>query len=167
MGTGKSVIGKKVADLLGYGFLDSDLWIETHEGKGIPQIFEEKGEAYFRSLEQEFLERGHPASGHVISCGGGLIIPEGRLELVKSMGILFCLFATPETIYERTKTNRNRPLLKGEEPVDRIRQLLAEREPVYLRAGTLITTDNRPLAEVAGQIKRSYLEQCSSQRDRS
>lgn len=159
MGTGKSVIGRKLSELLNYSFIDSDDWIEQREGQPIPEIFQTRGEAYFRSCERDFIESGHPAEATVVSCGGGLIIPEGMVEQVKEKGRLFCLFASPETILKRTQNNPNRPLLQGEDPEARIRTLMAEREPIYLKAGTLITTDQRPIPEIVNHIKRLYEQQ--------
>lgn len=159
MGTGKSVIGRKLAALMQYEFIDSDDWIENREGMNIPEIFDSHGEDYFRRCERDFIEHGHPHSKTVVSCGGGLIIPEGMRERVQEKGLLFCLFASPETIIQRTRNNPHRPLLQSDDPEKRIRQLLAEREPIYLKAGTLITTDQRPMSEIVHHIKRIYDEQ--------
>lgn len=157
MGTGKSVVGRKLADVLNFRFIDADDWIERQQKRKISEIFAEDGEARFRDLERAFIENGHPDSGCVVSCGGGLIVPPGMLERVQARGLLFCLFASPETIYERTRGHRHRPLLETDNPVERIRALLEEREPVYMKAGTLITTDHRSVAEIVAHIKRVYL----------
>jgi shikimate kinase len=157
MGTGKSTIGRAVAQRLGFGFLDSDHVIEEREGRPIPEIFASQGEAAFRALERAFVEGGHPDRGTVVACGGGLVIQPGMLELLRARGVLICLHASLETILRRTQGNRNRPLLNVDNPADRIAQLFAQREPVYRRVGTTILTDGRPMADIAGHVVRAYL----------
>lgn len=156
MGVGKSAIGRKVAKELGFQFIDSDEQIEARAGKKIPQIFESEGEARFRQYEREFIEGGHPEAGCVISCGGGLVVQPGMKELLKRKGVVVCLFASVETILERTSRNSNRPLLNVEDPEERIRQLLREREPIYMESGTCISTDGRTIPEVVRHMMRSY-----------
>src|SRR4051812_7704562 len=77
MGTGKSTVGRQVARQLGFQFLDSDHEIERLQGKPVARIFAEEGEAKFRTLEREFIERGHPADRCIVACGGGLVVPPG------------------------------------------------------------------------------------------
>ena len=84
MGTGKSSISRRVARKLGMKFLDTDDEIEKSEGVPISQIFADKGESYFRSLEWNYIERGHPSDGCVISCGGGLVTQDGISGLMKA-----------------------------------------------------------------------------------
>jgi shikimate kinase len=156
MGVGKSAIGRRVACELRYRFLDSDHEIELKAGKKISEIFGSEGESAFRNMEREFIESGHPSEGCVVSCGGGLVIQEGMSDLLKAKGVVICLFASPETIVERTSRNKNRPLLNVEDPEARVRQLLAEREPIYMSSGTCITTEGRSIAEVVNHMKRSY-----------
>lgn len=156
MGAGKSVIGRRVARELGYRFLDSDHVIEKKQGKRIPEIFEESGEAYFRQLERAFIESGHPDTGCVISCGGGLVVQDGMKERLKEKGVVICLFASVESIIERTARNKNRPLLNVPDPAAKVRALLKEREPIYMAAGTCITTDGRSIPEVTRHMVRTY-----------
>jgi len=156
MGVGKSAIGRRVARELGYKFLDSDDRIEQQVGQKIPDIFASEGEARFRVYEREFIESGHPAEGCVVSCGGGLVVQEGMQELLKSKGVVICLFASVESIIERTSRNKNRPLLNVENPEARIRELLAEREPIYMNSGACITTDGRTIPEVVKHMLRTY-----------
>ena len=122
----------------------------------IPQIFETRGEPYFRELERKFIETGHPEMGCVISCGGGLVVQDGMKELLKEKGIVICLFASAESIIERTSRNKNRPLLNVENPAEKVRSLLAERESIYMDSGTCITTEGRTIPEVVRHMIRSY-----------
>jgi len=156
MGVGKSAIGRRVARELGYKFLDSDDCIEKLVSKKITDIFANEGEARFRSYEREFIESGHPESGCVVSCGGGLVIEDGMQALIKTKGIVICLFASVESIIERTSRNNNRPLLNVENPEARIRQLLAEREPIYMESGACISTEGRTIPEVVKHMLRTY-----------
>ncbi len=156
MGVGKSAIGRRVARELGYKFLDSDDRIEKQVGQKISAIFASEGEARFRAYERAFIESGHPDQGCVVSCGGGLVIEEGMQELLKSKGVVICLFASVESIIERTSRNKNRPLLNVENPEARIRELLAEREPIYMDSGACISTDGRTIAEVVKHMLRTY-----------
>jgi len=156
MGTGKTTVGRAVAMRLGFQAMDSDHEIERRTGRTVTQIFAEQGEAAFRALERKVIESGHPARGVVMACGGGLIVPPGMLELVRAKGVIICLHASLETILRRTAPTRGRPLLEVEDPAARIRQLYAEREEIYKRAGTVILTDFRPLHDVMMHVLRSY-----------
>lgn len=156
MGTGKTTIGRMLARKLKFEFVDTDQLIELRIGKKIPQIFEERGEAAFRALEREAIETWVPRSHAVISCGGGLVMASGMLEKLKELGVVFCLFASSQTIYERVRRNDHRPLLRGGDALARIEKLLAERLPVYRKAGTGVLTDNRSETEILKSILRTY-----------
>lgn len=156
MGVGKSALGRRAARALGYRFIDSDQAIEQSTGKKIPEIFREAGEAAFRRMEREFIEQGHPGEGCVVSCGGGLVIPPGMSELLKSKGVVICLFASAESILERTSLNKDRPLLNVADPEAKVRALLAEREPIYMNAGIGISSEGRSMTAVVRNMVRSY-----------
>ncbi len=156
MGTGKSILGRLLARELDYSFVDSDEQIEESTGLTIPQIFQSRGEKAFRDLERRFVESGHPGGGSVVSCGGGMILQPGIPESLQGKGVVITLFASPETIYERTRGNENRPLLDVEDPLARIRELLEERLPVYRKAGIGVLTDGRSPMEIVNHIKRIY-----------
>lgn len=156
MGTGKTTVGRAVAQRLGFRFLDSDHEIERQRGRSIADLFAEEGEAAFRVLEREFITTGHPTGRTVISCGGGLVAQPGMLDLLRERGIVICLHASLETILERTARNRNRPLLAVENPAERVRTLYAAREPVYKQSGTVILTDSRSLHEVTAHVIRIW-----------
>lgn len=156
MGVGKSAVGRYLSRLLGMRFIDSDRAIEDKAGMNIHTIFEKQGEAAFRKMEREFIENGHPDHGCVISCGGGLPIEPGMRELLLSKGVVVCLFASEKTIIRRTSANNKRPMLNVEDPVKRIRQLMAKRMPIYMNTGTGISTENRNLPEIANHVARIY-----------
>jgi len=156
MGVGKSAVGRYLARLLNMRFIDSDRAIEEKAGMSIPAIFESQGEAAFRKMEREFIENGHPEHGCVVSCGGGLPVEPGMRELLLSKGVVVCLFASEKTIIRRTSANNKRPMLNVEDPVKRVRQLMAKRMPVYMNTGTGISTENRNLPEISSHVARIY-----------
>jgi shikimate kinase len=156
MGTGKSTVGRAVAQKLGFELLDSDHEIERLQGKTIAEIFAQDGEPAFRAMEREFILQGHPAQRTVISCGGGLVVQPGNLALLKERGVVVCLHASIETILARTSRQRNRPLLEVADPDARVRALFAQREPIYRQSGTLILTDGRPLNDITAHVMRAW-----------
>lgn len=156
MGTGKTTIGRAVAQRLQYQLFDSDHEIERQEGRTIPEIFASVGEPAFREMERRFIQSGHPTSRCVVACGGGLVVQPGMLQELQARGVVLCLHASLETILKRTAANRNRPLLQVEDPMERIRSLYLQREPVYKRAGSVILTDHRPTTDIVSHVLRTY-----------
>lgn len=161
MGTGKTTIGRMLAAHLGYDFLDTDHWIEAAAGKSIPDIFAQSGEAHFRALEQQILAELARRQHTVIATGGGLPCHADNLERLRQHAYLVCLWASPETIYERVQHNSHRPLLQHPDPLARIRELLALREPFYRQADLLITSEGRPSREVMQHILHEFLSRRS------
>ena len=155
-GTGKSTVGRSVAQQLDYRFLDSDHEIERLHGRTIARIFAEEGEPAFRALENKFVLEQHSAQGCVVACGGGLVVPEGMLELLQSRGVVLCLHANLETVIERTARSVHRPLVSGEDRETKVRELYARREAIYRRAGTTIFTDQRSIREITTHVLRVF-----------
>lgn len=156
MGTGKSTVARLAARRLGFRAIDSDHEIERQQNRSIAEIFAQEGEAAFRAMEVAFIEKGHPPERTIIACGGGLVVQPGVLERLCAKGVVICLHASFATVLERTQRNRDRPLLDVDNPMERIRALYAEREPIYKRAGTVILTDARPLTEVGSHVVRTW-----------
>ena len=156
MGVGKTVVGRALARALQMEFMDSDWAIERAAGKPISQIFKDEGEKAFRAMERNFIENDHPQEGMVVSCGGGLPVEPGMSDLLKEKGVVICLFARAETIIKRTLGNPKRPLLNVEDPEKRVRELLREREPVYMSTGIGVSTEGRTIHEVVSSIIRIY-----------
>ena len=156
MGTGKTTIGKRVASSLGFQFVDTDQLIVEKAGKPVTQIFEDEGEEAFRALETEVLRECSEDSGKVISTGGGIVTrPENR-ELLEKAGFVIWLQASPETIYERVRRNRSRPLLQTADPEGTIRELLADRAPLYKESKDFsVTTDGLTLEETCFGVTES------------
>ena len=152
MGTGKSTIGKELAKQRKVKFRDSDSEIEKDTGASVSQIFAKEGEVYFRDLERAFISSLIVNELAVVACGGGLCIPEGMMELLKSKGLVFCLMASANTLLNRTKTDQSRPLLQVAHPLLVLEKLIQEREPRYLEADHVIHTDDQAATEIVKKI---------------
>ncbi|HQZ26551.1 MAG: shikimate kinase [Verrucomicrobiales bacterium] len=156
MGTGKTSVGMRVAKSLGMRFVDTDKLIVRKAGKPIPQIFAESGEDYFRELETEVLRKCAKANGQVISTGGGIVTQPRNFEILRDAGYVIWLNSMAETIYERVKRNRNRPLLHTEDPLTTIREMLEARKGLYEAASDLrITTDDLTMEETCYGVTES------------
>ena len=152
MGTGKSVVGKRLARELGAKFVNTDDLIEEREGLTINDIFARSGEPYFREVEAAVVREVAGRQGSVISTGGGVVLNEENLAALRAGGVLFCLNATPEEIYARTRRHAHRPLLQVPDPVAKIRELLAARAPLYAKADHQIDTNGKTAGVVAKEI---------------
>jgi len=152
MGTGKSSVGRRVAKILGFRFIDTDQEIEVRVGKPIARIFSDHGEEYFRKLEADVVQHLSKLENTVIATGGGLGANLKNLESLKTHSLVICLWASPKTIWERVRHNQNRPLLQVADPIEKIRSLLAERKPVYKKADVMINSELRTLPQVVQQV---------------
>ncbi|MCS7215593.1 MAG: shikimate kinase [Thermodesulfovibrio sp.] len=156
MGTGKSTVGKLVSEKLRYIFIDIDELIEKTVGMKISEIFKRFGEARFRDIETEMIKLLIKKRGQVISTGGGVVLREENMLNLKKSGILFCLKANENTIFERIKNCKNRPLIQVENPQERIKKLMDERRPFYEQADFVIDTNGLSPEEVAITIIKKY-----------
>jgi len=152
MGTGKSSVGRLVADQLQFEFLDTDHLIETRAGKAISDIFEQNGEPAFRELERDLVKELASRTRTVISTGGGLPINSANLNSLKEHALVVCLWSSPEKIFERVREQSHRPLLHPPDPLAKIRSLLTTREPFYKQADVLLNSEFRSIREVAQQV---------------
>jgi shikimate kinase len=156
MGTGKSTVGRMVAEMLHFTFLDTDHVIEARAGRSVADIFAHDGEAVFREWERRIVEELTRRTKTVIATGGGLPANEANLASLKTHALVVCLWASPETIWERVRGHQHRPLLKDPDPQQRIRDLLAVRAPFYRQADVLLSAGMRPAREVAAQIAHQF-----------
>jgi shikimate kinase len=156
MGTGKSSVGRLVAQQLHFDFLDTDAVIEARAGKPIPAIFEEQGEASFRLLEAKIVHELEHRKRTVISTGGGLVVDPANLASLKQHAFVVCLWASPETIWARVKGQDHRPLLHDPDPLEKIRTLLTQRAPFYKQADVLLNTELRSTRDVAQQVLHHF-----------
>ena len=134
MGSGKTALGKNIAAATGRKWLDTDDVIVQRYG-AISKIFATEGEEYFRGLETQVVEELSEQDGYVISTGGGLVLREKNVELLKKNGKILFLRANAETLLKRLSGDTARPLLQGQESLEeKINRLLKERTPAYERA---------------------------------
>ena len=156
MGTGKSVVGKLLAKKLNMDFVESDEMIEIREKMPIKDIFEKKGEPYFRELETKAVKLLSVLDKAVISCGGGVVLRPENMDELEKKGVIVCLTASPEKILERTKGNA-RPLLAVKDPLSKIKELLKAREQYYKRCSLTIDTSNLSPEQAAEMIIKSKI----------
>lgn len=138
MGAGKTSIGRQLAELLHYRFLDSDHEIEARAGVTIPWIFDVEGEEGFRRREQAMLEDLTQLPEVVLATGGGGVIRESNRRTLQKNGIVVYLKADLEALVARTRHDKNRPLLQTANPRQKLLQLLTEREPWYLDVADIV-----------------------------
>jgi shikimate kinase len=156
-GTGKSAVARLVAERLGWQWLDADVELERRAGKSIAAIFADDGEPAFRDLESQLLGELLRLDRHVLALGGGVVLrPENRAQIKQATNVVW-LTANPETIHQRVSndpiTAARRPNLTTSGGIDEIRQLLAQREPLYDEcARAVVDTTGRSLADVAQAV---------------
>ncbi|MGB3073971.1 MAG: shikimate kinase [Chitinophagales bacterium] len=142
MGSGKSTVGKQLAYLLQYDFIDLDEYLQKQEGATITQLFEEKGESYFREQESQYLKSFHASEKLVLSTGGGAPCFFDNMKWMNENGTTVYLKAVPKLLADRLKKEKDhRPLLRGksnDEVIDFINQKLGEREKFYLSAKIIV-----------------------------
>jgi shikimate kinase len=153
MGVGKSTIGRQLATLMGMEFEDTDHEIQRRTGVDISTVFDFEGEEGFRRREKQVVEDMTLRSGLVLATGGGVVLdPENRRAL-SGRGVVVYLSCSPEQQYRRTKRDRNRPLLQTEDKMSKLRNLMDEREPLYLEmADLVVSTEKRSANVVAKEI---------------
>jgi shikimate kinase len=152
MGTGKSAVGKILAEKLSYTLIDLDSLIEKEQKMSITEIFSKYGEAAFRDIEAELISRLSDLEKVVISTGGGAVLRKSNIENLRKNGVIICLTAKAETIISRVENSDERPLLKVDNPLQKIRELLIIREPYYKNADISIQTDGKNPEEIAAEI---------------
>lgn len=156
MGCGKSTVGRRLSYRIRKPFLDTDNEIEHREKETIANLFASKGEGFFRDLETKCLQNLLRNKGsYVISVGGGLPIRAQNQELLHKLGCVIYLRIQPDTVWERLKNDTRRPLLKSENPREKIEAMIAERGPVYeAAADNIIDVDGKTFQEIISEIQQ-------------
>ncbi|MGC9046276.1 MAG: shikimate kinase [Thermodesulfovibrio sp.] len=152
MGTGKSSVGKILSKKLGFKFIDVDKVIEKTTGMKISEIFSRFGEPCFRDIESEVINLITQKNRQVIATGGGVVLREENMKKLKENGVIFCLKASENVIFERVKHCKDRPLLQVENPEKRIKELLEKRKHLYEKADFCIDTEGLTPEQVTEKI---------------
>jgi shikimate kinase len=162
MGAGKTTIGKKLAKRLNCNFVDLDLEIEARTGVSIPTIFEIEGEAGFRQREARALAELAQAGGQVIATGGGVVLDPRNRAVLQQAGLVVYLHAPPELLYARTRHDRNRPLLQVNDPLQRITELVARRDPLYREVADMVVEAGGEPGNLLGLIEAELERKCAN-----
>jgi len=156
MGTGKTTVGRLLAERLGLVFSDMDDCLVRRAGKTIPAIFAEDGEPAFRALERQVVIELAAQSGLVIATGGGVVLNADNIRDFSASGLLICLTASPEIILERLRGDTGRPLLSAGDKGEKIRSLLAARRHLYEAIPRKINTDALSADAIVQRIQDEY-----------
>lgn len=163
MGTGKTTVSRALSKITGFKEVDVDAYIVKEQKRSISEIFEKEGEAFFRDLETEALKKISEEEGQIISCGGGAVLKDENVEILKKNGSVILLTATPETVFDRVKDHTHRPILNSDMSLKHVKELMSQREPRYqevaditinVDAGDRILTCYHIITELE---KRGYL----------
>jgi len=152
MGTGKSTLGKHLAARMGYRFRDLDEMIVVHENMSVNEIFKQKGEPYFRALETSLIRCISEDQGIVLSTGGGAVISPENRSMLRKMGMVVNLCASPAALLERLSGENERPLLRGGKDTATVVRMLQERETCYADADIRIDTTDKKMEDIADEI---------------
>lgn len=154
MGAGKTTIGRMLAKHLQKAFYDSDQEIERRTGVNIPLIFELEGEDGFRKREALVIDELTKLDNIVLATGGGVVLLKKNRDALKHNGMVIYLRANVRELWHRTRNDKNRPLLQGPNPHEKLKQLFNERDPLYKEVATLVlNTEKEPVTYLVNQIE--------------
>jgi shikimate kinase len=157
-GSGKSTIGRQLARRWGWPFVDTDQVIEQRMGLSIREFFEREGEEAFRDLEQTVIDELTAGERCVLSTGGGAVLRPANREHLQQRSHAIYLHSLPEDVFRRLRHDRNRPLLQVADPLARLRDLYALRDPLYRESARLVVETGRPSVAALVQLIASQLE---------
>ena len=153
MGAGKTSVGRQLAKALNMEFVDSDREIEKRTGVSIPTIFDIEGEQGFRDRETHMIAELVKCGNIVLATGGGVVMQEENRENLTRHGYVIYLHAPVKLLYQRTKKDRNRPLLQTEDPLAKLQELMEIRDPLYRQVANLVVeTDRQSIRQVVKDI---------------
>jgi shikimate kinase len=155
MGSGKSAVGRQLAQRLALEFIDSDDEIEARTGVDIAYIFEREGESGFRSREAEVIDAITRRDGVLVSTGGGAVLDAGNRERLRARGRVVYLRTSVDQQLARTRRSNDRPLLNNDDPRGTLERLFEQRAPLYTEVAEIVVdTDGRKVKTVVDQICR-------------
>lgn len=156
MGTGKTTVSSALSKITGLEEVDMDKYIVEKEGMSIPEIFDKFGEAGFREKETEALKEIQQTKGKLVSCGGGVVLKDENVEIMKDGGVILLLTASPEVIFDRVKDNTDRPILNADMSLEHVKKLMdARRERYEYAADITINTDHSDRVRTCYDILRN------------
>ena len=160
MGTGKSTVGRLLAEKIGYRFIDTDTLIEQQAGTTVSEIFATQGEKAFRQLETDLVKKLAEKSGLVVATGGGLVLDRENVTMLSRTGQIFCLTAAAEEILHRvSRQGDTRPLLQEQDPLQKITTLLQQRDHIYRQFPQISTTGKTPeklVKEILSMTQKNF-----------
>jgi shikimate kinase len=155
MGVGKTTIGLKLAQLLNYDFIDTDAVIEKKTGVKIDRIFEIEGESGFRKREEAVIEEISRHDKIVVATGGGSILSKKNRNALSERGLVLYLTSQLDTLFDRLKADKSRPLLQVENPQTKLSEIVLERDSLYRGiANYVIPTDTQPIHQIIQTISK-------------
>lgn len=161
MGAGKTTVGRQLAKRMGRRFVDSDHELESRTGVRIPVVFDIEGESGFRKREAQVLADLCAEENLVMATGGGVVLAAENRRRLKASGIVVYLAAPPCVLFERTRQDRNRPLLQVADPLAKLEELYAQRDPLYREvADIVIEGRDGGVASLVNEIERQLNARC-------
>lgn len=161
MGCGKTTVGRQLAKRLGRSFADTDHEIEARTGVRIPTIFEIEGEAGFRRRETQVIAELAAEQDLVLATGGGAILDPANRAALAASGVVIYLNAPPDLLFERTRHDRNRPLLRVADPLAKISELFVIRDPLYREvAHMVVDTVAGGVAQLVAKVETEIRSRC-------
>jgi shikimate kinase len=151
MGTGKSTVGRALAERLEWAFLDTDEYLERKHNRSIPEMFRDEGEAYFRAAESEALLEVLSGESRILATGGGAVLAAKNREMMQKNGFVIALHASPDVIIRRVSSDQNRPLLQGNIE-ERVHAIMEQRKNAYDFANFRIDTSGLSVPEIVERI---------------
>ncbi|MGD1074776.1 MAG: shikimate kinase [Thermodesulfovibrionales bacterium] len=152
MGTGKTAVGRELSNMLRWRLIDVDEQIVKAQGMDISEIFNRFGEPTFRDIETTTIREIALQNHVIISTGGGAVLRDENMAILRRNGVIVNLSATPDTILKRTRGNNERPLLRVDDPMKKIRELLEARGPFYGKADIMLDTESKTPRQIAEEI---------------
>lgn len=156
MGSGKSMVSNRLADLLKKEVISSDGLVEQREGRSIIDIFQSQGEDYFRAVESQIIHEISQKTGVIIDSGGGVILNAENFTALKKNGIIFYLSASPEFLLKQIQLNQDRPLMQVDDPLSKIKEMLVQRKSLYEQADFTVISEGHSVQEIAEEIITIY-----------
>jgi len=161
MGAGKTTVGRQLAKRLGKTFYDADREVEARTGVPVAVVFDIEGEAGFRKREAEVIEQLTAVDDIVLATGGGAVLDPRNREHLRNRGFVIYLHALPQVLWQRTRTDKSRPLLQGDDPRERLEALYALRDPLYREVADLvIETGRQGIGPLLSQALARFDEAC-------